>query len=83
MRQLEEPERRAKFIRYDDQIQKLCGSFDRQTNVIHFLKKVANVCQVYVICEYYVFALNNKSIHRRRNGNRVELESVEIESASK
>ena len=45
MRQLEEPERRAaKWIRYDDRVQKLCDSFNRQTNVVNFLKKVANVC---------------------------------------
>ena len=49
MRQLEEPGRRAaKWIRYDDRIQKLCGLFNRQTNVINFLKKVAHVCLVYV-----------------------------------
>ena len=45
MRQLEEPERRAaKWIRYDDRVQKLCDSFNRQTNVVNFLKKFANVC---------------------------------------
>ena len=45
MRQLEEPERRAaKWILYDDRVQKLCDSFNRQTNVVNFLKKVANVC---------------------------------------
>ena len=45
MRQLEEPERRAAiWIRYDYRIKNLCGSFNRQTNVINFLKKVAIVC---------------------------------------
>ena len=45
MRQLEEPERRAaKWILYDDRVQKLCDSFNRQTNVVNFWKKVANVC---------------------------------------
>ena len=34
----------AKWIRYDDRIQKLCSSFNRQTNVVNFLKKVAYVC---------------------------------------
>ena len=50
MRQLEEPDRRAtKWIRYDDRVQKLCNSFNRQTNVVNFLKTVANVCLIYVI----------------------------------
>ena len=45
MWQLEEPERRAaNWIRYDDRVQKLCDSFNRQTNVVNFLKAVANVC---------------------------------------
>ena len=43
--QLEEPARRAaQWIRYDDRIQKLCDSINKQTNVIIVLKKVANVC---------------------------------------
>ena len=45
MRQLEEPERQAvKWIRYGDRVQKLCDSFNIQTNVVNFLKTVANVC---------------------------------------
>ena len=40
MRQLEEPERRAaKWIRYDDKIQRLCDSC-----VLEYLKKCANIC---------------------------------------
>ena len=45
MRQLEEPERRAaKWIKYDDKIQRLCDSYNRHTSVLEYLKKCANVC---------------------------------------
>ena len=45
MHQLEEPERRAaKWIRYDDRIQRLCDSYSRHTSVLVSLQKCANVC---------------------------------------
>ena len=45
MRQLEDPEpRAAKWVKYDDRIQRLCDCYSTTGGFVEFLKKVSNVC---------------------------------------
>ncbi len=45
MRQFDEPDiRAAKWVRYEDRLQRLCDSYNRHTDVIDFLRRCANMC---------------------------------------